>query len=248
MTANFLTLHKLRTAESDTASCSQTDSPAKGSRPETPLAAVNLSNGDRSLLVRVLNRNLLQQREESNLHSLHSDPLLTSLPAGESLTRSDQLSKPIWKDGHASCVSIEQCLCQPNNVRRAGSPLSYPNSATARMLPDQTWAALHTHATSTPDSPDDRSPVTPAALLLSSCDSPTTVLLQAAGNTLSGTCIKSLVQSRSHSCTAVLSHFLAWQRAASHDNGSYEEDRSIEQYLCMSLEHAMLLYSLMSPT
>lgn len=144
MTAKSLNLHSIRTAKTDTAPSSQASSPAKSSQPETPFGPASLSTADRSLLVRVLNRNLLQQREESSLQSLNSDPLLTSLPAG--------------------------------------SPLSYPNSATARMLPDQTWSNLSPIAAENPDNLEDRSPTTPAAALLASCDSPTSVLLHAAGN------------------------------------------------------------------
>ena len=51
--------------------------------PETPVAPLRLSTANRSLLVRVLNRNLAQQQQDTGLQSLSSDPLLNALPAGE---------------------------------------------------------------------------------------------------------------------------------------------------------------------
>ena len=49
------------------------------------------------------------------------------------------------------------------------------------MLPDQTWSNLGPSAAEIPDNLEDRSPITPAAALLANCDSPTSVLLHAAG-------------------------------------------------------------------
>lgn len=143
MTTALQGLGSVRTRDINTAISSQTSSPNSSSQLETPFAPSRLTNMDRSLLVRVLNRNLLHQREDSSLQSLSSDPLLTSLPAG--------------------------------------SPLSYPNSATARVVADHLWSPLDPQTTASLEGQADRSPMTPAAELLSTCDSPTSVLLLAAG-------------------------------------------------------------------
>ena len=82
MTTALQGLGSVRTRDINTAISSQTSSPNSSSQLETPFAPSRLTNMDRSLLVRVLNRNLLHQREDSSLQSLSSDPLLTSLPAG----------------------------------------------------------------------------------------------------------------------------------------------------------------------
>ncbi|KAL3136449.1 hypothetical protein ABBQ38_005704 [Trebouxia sp. C0009 RCD-2024] len=142
MTANLQSPSCIKTLAASPATSSQSASPSSNSLSENPFTAARVTAADRSLLVRVLNRNLIQQREDANLQSLGSDPLLTSLPAG--------------------------------------SPLSYPNTATARNVADQLWSPIESHLTGI-DSPDDRSPVTPAAALLSDCNSPTSVLLHSTG-------------------------------------------------------------------
>lgn len=143
MTASSQSPSCIRTRAASPATSSQGASPSSNSQSDNPFASARMAAADRSLLVRVLNRNLAHQREEANLQSLGSDPLLTSLPAG--------------------------------------SPLSYPNTATARMVADHMWSPIESHLTGI-DSPDDRSPITPAAAaLLSDCYSPTSVLLQSTG-------------------------------------------------------------------
>ena len=68
---------------SSTATDSKCPSPASCTPPETPLAPLRLSAANRSLLVRILNRNLAQQQhQDTALQSLSSDPLLNALPAG----------------------------------------------------------------------------------------------------------------------------------------------------------------------
>ena len=57
------------------------------------------------------------------------------------------------------------------------------------MVAEQAWLASESHTPDRPESDptgDDRSPVTPASTLFSSPDSPTTVLLRAAGNFVPG--------------------------------------------------------------
>ena len=73
----------IQTQDTHTPTSSQSPSPSSSSQSETPFTAARVTAADRPLLVRVLNRNLVQQREEANMQSLGSDPLLTGLPAGE---------------------------------------------------------------------------------------------------------------------------------------------------------------------
>ena len=84
MTASLQSPSCIRTHAASSATSSQSASPSSTSQSENSFAAARVTAADRSLLVRVLNRNLIQQREEANLQSLGSDPLLTSLPAGRS--------------------------------------------------------------------------------------------------------------------------------------------------------------------
>lgn len=84
MTASLQSPSCIRTRAASTATSSQSTSPvSQNSQSETPFAPAKLAAANHSLLVRVLNRNLVQQREEANMQSLGSDPLLTSLPAGK---------------------------------------------------------------------------------------------------------------------------------------------------------------------
>ena len=84
MTASLQPPICIRTHAASAATSSQSTSPSsQNSQSETPFAPARVTAADRSLLVRVLNRNLAQQREEANMQSLSSDPLLTSLPAGK---------------------------------------------------------------------------------------------------------------------------------------------------------------------
>ena len=69
----------LDSPDSITATASGEISPAEC----PPPATTHLNTARGSLLVRVLNRNLAQQQQESSLQSLSSDPLLNALPAGE---------------------------------------------------------------------------------------------------------------------------------------------------------------------
>ena len=83
MTASLRSPSCIKTHAAGTATSSQSTSPSsQNSQSETPFAPASVTAANRSLLVRVLNRNLAQQREEANMQSLSSDPLLTSLPAG----------------------------------------------------------------------------------------------------------------------------------------------------------------------
>ena len=85
MTARLQSPSCIITRAESTATSSQSTSPSsQNSQLETPFTPAKLAAAHRSLLVRVLNRNLVQQREEANMQSLGSDPLLTSLPAGNS--------------------------------------------------------------------------------------------------------------------------------------------------------------------
>lgn len=54
-----------------------------GTPPDTPITPLRLSTANRTLLVRVLNRNLAQQRQDIGSQSSSGDPLLDALPAGE---------------------------------------------------------------------------------------------------------------------------------------------------------------------
>lgn len=186
MTASSQSPSCIRTRAASPATSSQGASPSSNSQSDNPFASARMAAADRSLLVRVLNRNLAHQREEANLQSLGSDPLLTSLPAGKaSHTKSSVwlAAQAVTKCGSSQCWSQFQPwmgfqLCKCCN---AGSPLSYPNTATARMVADHMWSPIESHLTGI-DSPDDRSPITPAAAaLLSDCYSPTSVLLQSTG-------------------------------------------------------------------
>lgn len=76
----------IQTQDTYTPASSQSPSPNSSSQPETPFTATRVTAADRPLLVRVLNRNLVQQREEANMHSLGSNLLLNSLPAGSPLS------------------------------------------------------------------------------------------------------------------------------------------------------------------
>lgn len=178
----------IKTLAASPAASSQSASPSSNSQSENPFAVARVTAADRSLLVRVLNRNLIQQREDANLQSLGSDPLLTSLPAGKtpySQAKCLIACRPpthLLAAAQVNAVHCSQLGCVPKfaNAAIAGSPLSYPNTATARMVAEPNWSPLEAHLTGI-DSPDDRSPVTPAAALLSDCNSPTSVLLHSTG-------------------------------------------------------------------
>lgn len=180
MTASLQSPSCIRTRAASTATSSQSTSPSsQNSQSETPFAPAKLAAANRSLLVRVLNRNLVQQREEATMQSLGSDPLLTSLPAG----KFHQVTPTVLEDilaAQAFCEDTTACSFPSHATHVAGSPLSYPNTATARMVADHIWSPLESQLTSI-NSPDVRSPTTPAAALLSSCDSPTSVLLHSTG-------------------------------------------------------------------
>lgn len=84
MTASLQSPSRIRTHAASTATSSQSTSPSsQNSQAESQFVPARVNVADRSLLVRVLNGNLAQQREEANMQSLSSDPLLTSLPAGK---------------------------------------------------------------------------------------------------------------------------------------------------------------------
>lgn len=101
----------IRTSTASTACSSHTASPSSSSQPETPFAQARLSTTERSLLVRVLNRNLQQQREDSSLQSLSSDPLLTSLPAGKQQALQAPYSLPVTPTQiNAAPVLLVSCI------------------------------------------------------------------------------------------------------------------------------------------
>ena len=101
----------IQTQDTYTPASSQSPSPNSSSQPETPFTATRVTAADRPLLVRVLNRNLVQQREEANMHSLGSDLLLNSLPAGKlNKVLAAQLMSPSFSADKCWCL-LEQHQC-----------------------------------------------------------------------------------------------------------------------------------------
>ena len=101
MTASLQSPSCIKIHAASTATSSQSTSPSsQNSQSETPFAPARVTAANRSLLVRVLNRNLAQQREEANIQSLSSDPLLASLPAGRVHKANQILLITNWLPNH----------------------------------------------------------------------------------------------------------------------------------------------------
>lgn len=121
MTASLQSPSCTTTHAATTVASSQSTSPSsQNSQLETPFAPARVTTANRSLLVRVLNKNLAQQREEANMQSLSSDPLLTSLPAGKDphsqLTSSADKSRTFWDQLKAVLfVAVPFLVCCHSN-------------------------------------------------------------------------------------------------------------------------------------